>query len=150
MTTSSLARVAALAAAFTAAGVGVAHAQDERVPAIEQVGGAAPRPQPWQLSLGVRSALFRSAGYDPFSTDDVFAQGALTATRAFRTGARLAMAAGVLWESGSQDATARGANFEEANVFRADAAKMKGDDQTSFKGANVKQVRMEAMRPRLK
>jgi uncharacterized protein YjbI with pentapeptide repeats len=38
-------------------------------------------------------------------------------------------------------AIVRGASFEEANVFRADAAKMKGDDKTSFKGANVKQVR---------
>jgi len=39
-------------------------------------------------------------------------------------------------------AIVRGASFEEANVFRADAAKMKGDDKTSFKGANVKQVRV--------
>ncbi|APR84100.1 Alcohol dehydrogenase [Minicystis rosea] len=39
-------------------------------------------------------------------------------------------------------AIVRGASFEEANVFRADAAKMKGDDRTSFKGANVKQVRV--------
>lgn len=39
-------------------------------------------------------------------------------------------------------AVVRGASFEEANVFRADAAKMKGDDKTSFKGANVKQVRV--------
>lgn len=35
-----------------------------------------------------------------------------------------------------------GANFEEANLFRADGAKMKGDDKTSFKGANVKQLRV--------
>jgi hypothetical protein len=27
-------------------------------------------------------------------------------------------------------------------LFRADGAKMKGDDKTSFKGANVKQVRV--------
>lgn len=39
-------------------------------------------------------------------------------------------------------ANVRGANFEEASVFRADGAKMKGDDRTSFKGANVKQVRV--------
>jgi hypothetical protein len=98
-----------LATAFVTAAVSVAEAHDGLVPAIEQVGGAAPRPQPWQLSLGVRSALFKGAGYDPFSTNDVFAQGAVTATRAFRTGSRLATAAGVLWESGDQDATARGA-----------------------------------------
>jgi uncharacterized protein YjbI with pentapeptide repeats len=40
------------------------------------------------------------------------------------------------------NANVRGASFEEANVFRADGAKMKGDDRTSFKGANVKQVRV--------
>jgi uncharacterized protein YjbI with pentapeptide repeats len=39
-------------------------------------------------------------------------------------------------------AIVRGASFEEANLFRADGAKMKGDDKTSFKGANVKQVRV--------
>lgn len=39
-------------------------------------------------------------------------------------------------------AIVRGASFEEASVFRADAAKMKGDDKTSFKGANVTQVRI--------
>ena len=39
-------------------------------------------------------------------------------------------------------AIVQGASFEEASVFRADAAKMKGDDQTSFKGANLKQVRV--------
>ncbi len=35
-----------------------------------------------------------------------------------------------------------GASFEEANLFRADGAKMKGDDKTSFKGANLRQVRV--------
>ena len=35
-----------------------------------------------------------------------------------------------------------GASFEEANLFRADGAKMKGDDKTSFEGANLKQVRV--------
>jgi uncharacterized protein YjbI with pentapeptide repeats len=39
-------------------------------------------------------------------------------------------------------AVVRGANFEEANLFRADGAKMIGDDRTSFRGANVKQVRV--------
>lgn len=35
----------------------------------------------------------------------------------------------------------RGARFEEANLFRADAAAAKGDNRTSFRGANVNQVR---------
>jgi uncharacterized protein YjbI with pentapeptide repeats len=39
-------------------------------------------------------------------------------------------------------AVVRGASFEEANLFRADAAKMKGDDKTDFTGANLKQVRI--------
>lgn len=39
-------------------------------------------------------------------------------------------------------ALVQGASFHEANLFRADGARMKGDDRTSFKGANVKQVRV--------
>jgi uncharacterized protein YjbI with pentapeptide repeats len=38
-------------------------------------------------------------------------------------------------------AIVRGARFEEANLFRADAAGSKGDNRTSFRGANVNQVR---------
>ncbi len=38
-------------------------------------------------------------------------------------------------------AIVRGARFEEANLFRADAAAAKGDNRTSFRGANVNQVR---------
>ena len=41
-----------------------------------------------------------------------------------------------------EGALVQGAIFHEANLFRADGAKMKGDDRTSFKGANVKQVRV--------
>jgi len=45
-------------------------------------------------------------------------------------------------------ALVQGASFEEANLFRADGAKMNGDDKTSFKGANVKQVRVVPDRSR--
>ena len=38
-------------------------------------------------------------------------------------------------------AIVRGARFEEANLFRADAAGTKGDKRTSFRGANVTQGR---------
>ncbi|UQA58339.1 DUF2169 family type VI secretion system accessory protein [Polyangium aurulentum] len=38
-------------------------------------------------------------------------------------------------------AIVKGARFEEANLFRADAAGTKGDKRTSFRGANVTQVR---------
>lgn len=39
-------------------------------------------------------------------------------------------------------AVVRGARFDEASVFRADAAKMKGDDKTSFAGAYVEGIRV--------
>jgi hypothetical protein len=79
-------------------------------PAIEQVGSPRTRaPGPFQVSLGVRSALFRSAGYDPFSTDDVFVQTSATATWALRTGPSLATAVGATWDLGSEGAQARGA-----------------------------------------
>src|SRR5262249_56091047 len=67
-------------------------------------------PGPWQGSVGGRSALFRSAGYDPFKTDDVFVQGGVMATWAFPTAAALSTAVGVVGESGSEGATARGAD----------------------------------------
>jgi len=38
-------------------------------------------------------------------------------------------------------AIVRGTRFEEANLFRADAAASKGDKRTSFRGANVNNVR---------
>jgi hypothetical protein len=113
MTISSRARAAVLALAMVAARDGVAHANDGLAPAIEEgSGGRARGPQPWQVSAGVRSALFRSAGYDPFSTNDVFTQFAATATWAARTSASLASALGVAWESGGAQAQARGADTD--------------------------------------
>jgi hypothetical protein len=102
---------AALAAGVVALGSGGAQAHDDLAPAIEQAGGAAPTraPGPWQVSVDVRSALFRSAGYDPFSTNDVFVQTGITGTWALRTSAAFATAVGATWEAGSADAQARGA-----------------------------------------
>jgi hypothetical protein len=111
MTTNSLTRVLLLATAFVASLGGPASAHDDLGPAIEQVGGGGSRgPQAWQVSAGVRSALFRGAGYDPFSTNDVFAQFSATATRSFRTGGGGETAVGALWESGSTQALARGSD----------------------------------------
>ena len=45
-----------------------------------------------------------------------------------------------------QKANLRGADLEKANLFRADAAMMVGDDETSLDGANVKRVRFVAAR----
>ncbi|HVU50798.1 MAG TPA: hypothetical protein VHL80_08935 [Polyangia bacterium] len=105
---------AALAAGLLALGGGRARAHDDLPPAIAQAGPAAPAraPGPFQLSLGVRSALFRSAGYDPFSTNDVFVQTGVMATWALRTSAALATAVGATWEAGTADASARGAETE--------------------------------------
>ena len=111
MTISNGARAALVALATVATGGGVARAADEPAPAIEQgSGGAAPGRQAWQVSAGVRSALFRGRGYDPFSTNDAFTQFSATATWAVATSASLATAVGVGWESGSADAQARGAD----------------------------------------
>jgi hypothetical protein len=110
MTISKSVRAASLAASLVALAGGAARAADDLTPAIEQVGAPPARaPGPWQISLGLRSALFRSAGYDPFSTDDVFVQPSVMATWALRTGPRLSTALGASWESGSEGAEARGA-----------------------------------------
>jgi hypothetical protein len=93
----------------TATGGGAVRRHDELPPAIERVSAGPPRPPgPWQVSLGFRSALFRSTGYDPFSTNDVFVQAAVAASWALRTSPTLATAVGATFDSGSADAQARG------------------------------------------
>jgi hypothetical protein len=111
MTVNDTVRAALLAATLVAARGGVAQAHDDLPPAIEQAGGGGARgAHPWQLAAGVRSSLFRGAGYDPFSTNDVFAQFSATATRAFHTGPSLSTAVGASWDAGSAEAQARGAD----------------------------------------
>jgi hypothetical protein len=109
MTISSCVRAAGLAAALVSWS-GAARAHDDLTPAIEQVGAKPARePRGFQVSAGVRSALFRSAGYDPFSNNDVFVQTSVAATWALRTSPALATAVGASWEWGSEGAVARGA-----------------------------------------
>ena len=111
MTTRTNLRAALLGAALVAATGGRARAHDELAPAIEQVGepaAAARGPGLWRVSIGGRSSLFRSAGYDAFSTNDAFGQFSATATRTVLTGPRFSTAAGVLWEDGTATSTARG------------------------------------------
>ena len=103
-------RGAAVATVLLALGGGRAQAHDDLPPAISQVAPSRPsRPMgPFQVSLGLRSSLFRSTGYDPFSTNDVFVQTGAMATWALRTGGGFATAVGATWDSGSSSASARG------------------------------------------
>jgi hypothetical protein len=89
---------------------GSARAHDDLVPAIEQAGGGPRGPQPWQVAAGFRTALFRGAGYDPFSTNDAFSQFSATATWSFPMGGAFSTAVGAGWDAGSSNAQARGAD----------------------------------------
>jgi hypothetical protein len=111
MDTRNALRGAALVTALLVLGGGRAQAHDDLPPAISQMGPVGPvrAPGPFQVSLGLRSSLFRSAGFDPFSTNDVFVQTGVTASWALRTSATFSTAVGAIWETGSEGATARGA-----------------------------------------
>ena len=63
----------------------------------------------WQGALGVRSALIRSAGFDPFSGNDVLTQVSLGFERVLVRREALAFAAGIGTDFGGSDATARSA-----------------------------------------
>jgi hypothetical protein len=99
------------AAALVATAGGAARAAELPPPVVQ----AAPRPAirppgAWSVSVGSRISLLRSAGYDPFSTNDVFAQFSATGLRSFATGSRLSTAVGLQWEGGGAQAQARGAD----------------------------------------
>jgi hypothetical protein len=64
----------------------------------------------WQGELGVRSQFVKDPGYDPFSTNDVFAQVSLGVTRTIWSEDRLSFAPGIIWDYGERNATARGQN----------------------------------------
>ncbi len=112
MKTRMVEQAAFLAAALVAAAGGIANANDDLGPAIEQVGDAPAvggGPGRWRVSVGGRSSLYRSAGYDAFSSDDAFGQFSATATATVLSGPRFSTAVGALWEDGSSSALARGA-----------------------------------------
>lgn len=126
MRLSEVTRASALALAVTGAALaatgGAALAADDLPPAVESAGGgvrATRPPGPWFLSAGARVSFVRSAGYDPFATDDALAQFSVTALRSFATGPRLATAVGLQWEVGGSSAQARGA---DANLSLTRAA----------------------------
>jgi hypothetical protein len=113
MTVTESLRAAAVAAAILAlpaSTVAAPLAHDDLPPAIEQVGPPPARAdRGFQLSVDVRSALFRGAGYDPFSNNDVFVQTGVAGTWALHTSPTLSTAGGASFESGSAGASARGA-----------------------------------------
>jgi hypothetical protein len=109
MTTRNRLSAAGLVVGLIALGGGVARANDGYPPAIQQLGGPVARPPgAFQLSVDVRTALFRSAGYDPFSTNDVFSETGVAGSWTLRTSPRLSTAVGATWEAGTQNGEARG------------------------------------------
>jgi hypothetical protein len=68
-----------------------------------------PKPETWQASVGVRTAFIRSAGFDPFSENDLLPQLSLGVQRVLARRDALAFAIGVATDFGARDATARGA-----------------------------------------
>jgi hypothetical protein len=91
-------------------GLGVAEAADNLPPAIEQLGvaPAARSPSRFAASLGVRTALFRSSGYDPFSTSDAFTETSVAASATVLRIGRLSTSVGGIFGGGSAAAAARG------------------------------------------
>jgi hypothetical protein len=71
---------------------------------------AEPAPErTWSVAAGVRTMYVKSAGLDPFSTDDGLPQFSLAATRVVLRRERLALAAGLELDAGGTSSTARGA-----------------------------------------
>jgi len=81
-----------------------AHAQT-----IEESASPALRPPTWEVSAGVRTMYIKSAGFDPFSTDDGFVQFSLSGLGVVARRDRLSLAVGVGLDVGSSSATARNA-----------------------------------------
>ncbi|HXJ20518.1 MAG TPA: hypothetical protein VMT03_09820 [Polyangia bacterium] len=70
----------------------------------------APGPAPvWTVAMGLRTMYVKSAGLDPFSTDDALSQFSLAGTYAFMRRGRLALAAGLELDVGGTGSAARGA-----------------------------------------
>lgn len=120
MTTSSSreVRVWTLLAAVAVAVLGAtrpARGADDLPPAIQSVGsGRAVRDHRWQVTAGGRGSLYRGAGYDPFSTNDVLPQFSTTVTWSLprRPGSAFSSAVGVIGEIGQSSAQARGADAD--------------------------------------
>jgi hypothetical protein len=91
---------------------GVAEAPAPQMPDVVEEAPRAPRPprvDTWQAAIGVRAALIRSAGFDPFSNQDGLAQVSLYFSRVLIRQDRLALALGVGFDYGSSSTYARSA-----------------------------------------
>lgn len=62
----------------------------------------------WRFELGYRGSFIREATFDPFSTQNYFAQVSLAASRTIYTRGRFSFAPGLAWDYGKSGATARG------------------------------------------
>ena len=75
---------------------------------------------PWEARIAYRGAFVESAGYAPFSTDDYFSQLTLGASRLVVSRGRFALTAGVDWDYGASDGSARGqSSWLDMNRFTA-------------------------------
>jgi len=85
------------------------------MPAMPAVVEEAPRPprrprvDSWQAMIGLRAALIRSTGFDPFSNQDGVAAVALSFSRVLLRQDRLALALGLDFNYGGSSTNARGA-----------------------------------------
>ncbi|HEY4393854.1 MAG TPA: hypothetical protein VGP64_07325 [Polyangia bacterium] len=76
---------------------------------LEAVAGPPVRPPVWEVTAGVRTNYLKSAGYDPFSSNDALVQFSAIGTRTVIRRDRLALVAGVGLDVGGSSADARGA-----------------------------------------
>ena len=82
---------------------------DARAQTLEATAPPALRPPTWEVSAGVRTMYIKSAGFDPFSTNDGFVQFSLSGLGAVARSGHLSFAVGVGLDVGSASATARNA-----------------------------------------
>jgi hypothetical protein len=68
-----------------------------------------PKAETWQASIGVRNTFIRSAGLDPFASNDLMSQVSLAFEHVVVRSDALAFAAGVTGDFGGSDSIARGA-----------------------------------------
>src|SRR4051812_44131073 len=78
-----------------------------RAQTIEASAPPALRPPTWEVSAGVRTMYIKSAGFDPFSTNDGFVQFSISGLGVVARKDRLSFALGVGLDVGSSSANAR-------------------------------------------
>jgi hypothetical protein len=86
-------------------------------PAVAQMierAATTPKAETWQAAAGLRTMLVRSAGYDPFSGNDVLPQLSLGIERLVLRSGAFAFAAGIGGDYGRSSSRARGASSELA------------------------------------